>query len=195
MLREDENALQKNNNALSEDRMWEAVVSNDGAYDGVFFYAVLTTKIVCRPSCRSKVPRRENVVFFNDLNTALAEGFRPCKRCRPDLGQEFHPELDWVVKAKSILESEYSDPGVLTGLPARINISLTHLERLFKKNTGLTLKRYLLCVRIEKARVLLRKPGYNNTDVCFDVGFSSLSNFYTEFRRQTGVTPGEYRSR
>jgi AraC family transcriptional regulator of adaptative response / methylphosphotriester-DNA alkyltransferase methyltransferase len=175
--------------------MWDAVVSNDGAFDGVFYYAVLTTRIICRPSCRSKAPRRENVVFFRDLKTALAEGFRPCKRCRPDLGQEFHPELDWVAAAKSILESECSDPAVLSGLPARINISLTHLERLFKKNTGLTLKRYLLCVRIEKARILLKKPGHNNTDVCFDVGFSSLSNFYTEFRRQTGMTPGEYRSR
>jgi len=162
--------------------MWDAVVSSDGAYDGIFCYAVLTTGIVCRPSCRSKVPRRENVVFFRDFNTALAEGFRPCKRCRPDLGREFRPELDWVAAAKSILENEYFDPGVLAGLPARIHISLTHLERLFKKNMGLTLKRYLLCVRIEKARILLKKPGHNNTDVCYDVGFSSCSDLPGRFR-------------
>ena len=63
---------------------WDAVATRDRAMDGVFFYAVMSTGIYCRPSCPSKRPRRENVVFFRAREAAEGAGFRPCKRCKPE---------------------------------------------------------------------------------------------------------------
>ena len=62
---------------------WEAVASRDARADGTFFYGVRTTGVFCRPSCASRLPRRENVAFFDDADAARAAGFRECKRCRP----------------------------------------------------------------------------------------------------------------
>lgn len=46
---------------MTEQKMWNAVKNSDASYDGLFFYAVKTTGIFCRPSCRSKLPKRENI--------------------------------------------------------------------------------------------------------------------------------------
>jgi AraC family transcriptional regulator of adaptative response/methylated-DNA-[protein]-cysteine methyltransferase len=69
---------------LTDHKEWEAVEARDRAMDGVFLYAVISTGIYCRPSCPSKRPRRENVVFFRAREAAEQAGFRPCKRCKPD---------------------------------------------------------------------------------------------------------------
>lgn len=67
-----------------QDIYWNAVKNSDPSYDGVFFYAVTTTNIFCRPSCKSRLPKREHVMFFRTKEEAKSKGFRPCKRCRPD---------------------------------------------------------------------------------------------------------------
>ena len=67
----------------SENEKWDAVVSNCHDANGVFWYGVTSTKIVCKPSCSSRAPKRENVLFFDDLSLALEDGFRCCKRCKP----------------------------------------------------------------------------------------------------------------
>ncbi len=59
---------------------WKAIVENDKSYDGEFFYAVRTTGIFCRPSCKSRPPKRENIRLFKTAEQALAEHFRPCKK-------------------------------------------------------------------------------------------------------------------
>ena len=64
--------------------IWEAIIHCDPAYDGKFYYGVHTTGIFCRPSCKSKKPKRENVSTFKTIDEALSAGFRPCKRCRPE---------------------------------------------------------------------------------------------------------------
>ncbi len=69
---------------ISDTEKWQAVVNCDKGYDGLFFYGVTTTGIFCRPACRAKTPRRENVVFFGNAEQAIEAGFRPCKKCRPD---------------------------------------------------------------------------------------------------------------
>ena len=70
---------------MMREEMWKAVSENDPSYDGILFYAVKSTGIYCRPSCKSKIPKRENVCFFDTAEKARAAGFRPCKRCRSDL--------------------------------------------------------------------------------------------------------------
>ncbi|MGU3458600.1 Ada metal-binding domain-containing protein [Bacillus sp. D48C] len=66
----------KDQNNLSRDTMWKATVSCDSAYDGIFFYAVKTTGIFCRPSCKSKVPNYENVSFFSNAQEAQRAGYQ-----------------------------------------------------------------------------------------------------------------------
>lgn len=68
----------------TDDSRWAAVTTRDAHADGTFFYAVRTTGVFCRPSCASRLPRREHVSFFADPAAARAAGFRPCKRCRPE---------------------------------------------------------------------------------------------------------------
>lgn len=178
---------------LSEDTMYQAVISNEQRYDGVFFYAVKTTGIVCRPSCKSKVPNRENVIFFDTVDDALQQGYRVCKRCRPDLRPGDRAELDAVFVACDILNQEYANPDLLHELPLRIGISSSHLQRLFKKAVGQTTKEYLQKLRITKAAELLVRSNLSNIDVCMESGFANLSTFYVAFRSETGLSPKEYR--
>lgn len=63
--------------------MWQAIVQNDSSYDDKFYYGVKTTRIFCRPSCKSRPPKIENVRIFQNVQQALSENFRPCKRCKP----------------------------------------------------------------------------------------------------------------
>ena len=63
----------------------QAIQSRDKAYDGQFIYGVKTTKIICKPGCPAKVPLEKNIVFFVTLEEAVQSGYRPCKRCRPEL--------------------------------------------------------------------------------------------------------------
>ena len=71
------------NSILTEDEKWLAVVNRDPKYDGLFFCCVKTTKIYCKPSCKSRTPLRRNVLFSENASQAVELGFRACKRCRP----------------------------------------------------------------------------------------------------------------
>lgn len=178
---------------LSEDAMYHAVISNEEQVDGSFYYAVKTTGIVCRPSCKSKVPNRENVTFFTMLEDALRQGYRPCKRCRPDMGVRYMPEMDAVEAACTIMNQEYNNPDLLKRLPFRVGVSSSHFNRLFKKAMGQTPNEHLQRIKIAKATELLSGSMMSNIDVCMAAGFTTLSSFYAIFRRETGLSPKEYR--
>jgi AraC family transcriptional regulator, regulatory protein of adaptative response / methylated-DNA-[protein]-cysteine methyltransferase len=64
---------------------WDALKCRDPKAEGKFFYSVISTRVYCRPTCSARLPRRENVVFHATLTEAKSTGFRPCKRCQPDL--------------------------------------------------------------------------------------------------------------
>jgi AraC family transcriptional regulator of adaptative response / methylphosphotriester-DNA alkyltransferase methyltransferase len=89
------------------DESWQAIVLSDAAYDGKFYYGVITTGIYCRPSCKSRVPVKTNVKLFENSLQAIAENFRPCKRCKPDGGRL--PNEEWVSQIVSAIESHYSE--------------------------------------------------------------------------------------
>ena len=98
---------------MTEPEMWEAVQRSDASYDGLFFYAVKTTGIFCRPSCKSKPPKRENLCYFASGEEARAAGFRPCKCCRSDL-LEYQPmrEIAAEIKARLDKASSLDDVGL-----------------------------------------------------------------------------------
>ena len=70
---------------LTEDEMWIGVIECNKNYDGKFYYAVGTTHIYCRPSCTSRTPLRRNIVYFKTRGEAEMAGYRPCKRCQPEM--------------------------------------------------------------------------------------------------------------
>ncbi len=179
---------------LTPEVMWEAVKTNNPAYNGRFYYGVKSTGIFCRPSCKSKRPNKNNVRFFSTSLKALGEGYRPCKRCRPDLENIcFDPLQELTARVTRLLETEYSRPEILSELPIHIGISQFHLQRCYKKQTGLTPRLYLQKIRVQKALELLTNQAVNNTEICFALGFQSLSNFYAAFHSEMGLPPGVYR--
>lgn len=177
---------------ISDNEKWQAVIGCDKDYDGLFLYGVKTTGIFCRPSCRAKTPVRENVVFFDSPECALEEGFRPCKKCRPDKAV-FEPDLELVKKAKDFLNENFDKTVNLRDISKELGVSLNHLTRLFKQHNGLTPAQYITKLRIDKAAELLDQRDIDILEIAYRTGFKSLSNFYKCFKEQTGKTPKEYR--
>lgn len=170
---------------------WQSVASNNAAADGDFFYAVKTTGVYCRPSCTSRLPRRENVVFFDTRAQAEQAGYRPCKRCTPDRASRAERDVDRIAKACRMIEASETEPQ-LDKLAKQVGISSYHFHRLFKRITGLTPHQYAIAHRDRKVRTGLAE-GRRVTDAVFDAGFNSSGHFYATAEQTLGMTPASYR--
>ena len=173
------------------DEQWEAVVSNNAEYDGEFFYAVKTTGIFCRPSCKSKAPKRENVRFFDKVDDALADGFRPCKRCKPT--GTMLPDEEWVATVKAYIERSFASNLSLHFLAEETHGTPFHLHRIFKRVTGITPMTYTQQVRIAEAKALLASTSLSIAEIGSQVGMGNTPYFITLFKRMTRRTPEAYR--
>lgn len=175
----------------SDDERWNAVVHRDGHADGKFFYSVKTTGIYCRPSCASKLARRENVRFHHSCKDAERAGFRPCKRCQPD-----GPTLDElyaaaITKVCRMMANSEKMPALKT-LAKFAGMSPFHFHRVFKKITGLTPKAYAAAHRAERMRAELPKRN-TVTEAIYGAGFNSNGRFYAESSQMLGMTPKKFR--
>lgn len=177
---------------LTDYDKWNAVVECNDSYDCKFLYGVKTTGIYCKPSCKSKTPLYDNIVFFDCKEQAVAFGLRPCKRCRPDL-LSYEPTLELVRQVKQIYDTYYTDHNQLAIEVKNLNISQNHLIRLFSKAYDITPNEYMNTLRIKKAVELLINSEMNILHIATLSGFRSLSNFYPCFKKQIGMTPSEYR--
>lgn len=177
---------------ISDNEKWKAVESCDSNYDGTFFYGVRTTGIFCRPSCKSKTPVQGNATFFNSAASAMAAGFRPCKRCCPDK-IVFEPDSELINKVKVILEADYNNKVDLQQISKQLGVSTNHLIKIFKRHNSFTPTQYLIKIRINKASELLNQTDISILEIAYMTGFKSLSNFYKCFTEQTGRTPNECR--
>lgn len=177
---------------FSFDEMWEKILACDRTYDGLFFTAVKTTKIYCRPSCRSRKPKKVNVEFYSSISQAEEAGYRACKRCQPE--SEHSPHEGMVRQVISFLVTHYKQNLTLEDISSHIGVSPFYLERLFKQETQETPRAYLEKIRIDKAAFLLKSTAMTNLDICYEVGFQSPSNFYRVFGRMKKCTPNEYRN-
>jgi len=170
---------------------WDAVAARDRSMDGVFFYAVLSTGIYCRPSCPSKRPRRENVVFFRARVAAEHAGFRPCKRCKPE-GAGSDPNGQLVEKTCRYIDTHPDEPVTLEALGRALGISPFHLQRTFKALTGITPRAYSDSRRLNSLKAGLRE-GHSVTRSLYDAGYGSSSRLYERASSQLGMTPSRYR--
>ena len=167
---------------------WQQVVARDARQDGRFVFAVRTTGIYCRPSCPSRRPRRDSVEFFAGPNEAERAGYRACLRCKPT---QISAQAQYVTHARQLLDNA---EGVVTlrELSQRVGLSPFHLQRLFKRATGLSPREYQSARRLQHVKTGLRK-GEDVTTALYDAGFGSPSRLYEKAPQQLGMTPGEYR--
>lgn len=178
--------------ALSDDEMWEAVIQNNKAYDGHFFYAVKTTGIVCRPSCKSKDPKRENVCYFFHLAHAFDQGFRSCKRCCPNLIGPTNEE-EVVNNAVKIIEKKYMTHLTLKKLASEVGVSPYHFQRLFKKVKGFTPTIFINDYRLKKSVELLVETDWTMTKIAQEVGYQTSTYFSSCFRKKLSLSPSAFR--
>ena len=173
----------------TEDWRWTAVLDRDAAADGRFVYAVASTRIYCRPTCPSRRPRRAQVRFFATTSAAEAEGYRACRRCRPT---EREPDtMRRVREARRYLDEHLDETVTLDRLGRAVGLSPWHLQRTFKRITGVTPRAYAGARRMERMKSRL-KVGDSVTRATYDAGYSSPSRVYDQSRARLGMTPGAY---
>jgi AraC family transcriptional regulator of adaptative response / methylphosphotriester-DNA alkyltransferase methyltransferase len=173
------------------DEQWEAISNNDAAYDGQFYYAVKTTGIFCRPSCKSRLPNRDNIGVFPNSEHAFHSGYRPCKRCKPT-GQRL-PDEEWIAIVTDYVDSHYKETLSLETLAHLSHGSPYHLHRTFRKVTGQTPVHYIQHVRINRAKALLSDSSPTVKEIASAVGLPNTAYFITLFKKMTGDTPEAYR--
>ncbi|WP_118184001.1 bifunctional DNA-binding transcriptional regulator/O6-methylguanine-DNA methyltransferase Ada [Paraburkholderia phosphatilytica] len=173
----------------TDDARWTAVNRRDKDADGEFFYAVKTTGVFCRPSCASRLPRRENVAFFNTTDDARAAGFRDCKRCQPG---GLPRELEIVRRACAALDADPQQRLTLAQLSDAVHVSPFHLQRLFKRVVGVSPRQYQAAQRGAALRDALSR-GADVTRASADAGFSSPSRMYDTAPAELGMAPSAYR--
>ena len=157
---------------------WQAIIHNDSSYDSKFFYAVKSTGIFCRPSCKSRIPNRNNVRIFHHAEQALSENFRPCKRCKPN-GITL-PNEEWVEQIKDYIEKHYDESLTLDMLAEMCHGSPFHLQRTFKRIIGLTPIEYIQQFRVLKATEYLLHTNQSIKEISTAVGIEtqSISQLY-----------------
>jgi AraC family transcriptional regulator of adaptative response/methylated-DNA-[protein]-cysteine methyltransferase len=173
--------------SLSE--MKRAVYNKDRSYDGIFFVAVRSTNIFCRPSCPARKPLEKNITFFPAARDALFAGFKPCKRCNPLRVNGDSPA--WVQKLFGLVES--SPVNRLRDSDLRkAGIEPSRARRYFTKNFGMTFHAFSRSRRLGEALAKIRE-GRSIDDVVFDNGYGSHSGFRDAFGKLFGKPPGRSR--
>lgn len=175
-----------------QDPRWAAIVARDAKADALFVYGVKTTGVYCRPSSASRLPRPENIEFFDTPAQAEAAGYRPSKRAAGDQTQLAAHHAQLVAEACRQIEQAQIPPS-LEALANGAGLSSFHFHRVFKAVTGLTPKGYASALRSRKVRHGL-KGEQSVTDALYDAGFNSNSRFYESADQLLGMKPSDYKA-
>ncbi|HEY7347080.1 MAG TPA: bifunctional DNA-binding transcriptional regulator/O6-methylguanine-DNA methyltransferase Ada [Ktedonobacterales bacterium] len=177
----------------NEASYWQAVLTRDRNSDGRFVYAVRSTGIYCRPSCPSRRPKREQVLFFLLPQVAEQAGFRACRRCQPRTVDGYtNEQVELVHQACRAIEAHLDDDLSLASLGAQLHISPHHLQRSFKRIVGITPRQYAETCRLGRFKSRLRE-GETVTSAMYEAGYSSSSRLYERAPAHLGMTPTAYR--
>ncbi|WP_460372242.1 bifunctional DNA-binding transcriptional regulator/O6-methylguanine-DNA methyltransferase Ada [Pseudomonas sp. Tul1A2] len=174
------------------DPRWAAVLARDPQADGQFVYAVKTTGIYCRPSSLARLPKPQNVEFFDTAQQAEAAGYRPSKRASKDQSDVAAQHAATVATACRQIETA-ENPPALSELAETAGLSPFHFHRVFKAATGLTPRAYAAAHRSRRVREHLA-DGSSVTDALYEAGFNSNSRFYESANHLLGMKPGDYRA-
>lgn len=174
----------------------QARLSRDTRFDGLFFTAVTSTGIYCRPVCPAPAPRPRNVTYFPNAAAAESAGFRPCLRCRPELAPG---DVGWrrgdevVARALALIDDGLLADAPLASLAARLAISERQLRRLFVVQLGAPPVGVHATRRLLLAKQLLSDTSLPIIDVAMAAGFGSLRRFNAVFREAYRMAPRDIR--
>ncbi|MBL0923381.1 MAG: methylphosphotriester-DNA--protein-cysteine methyltransferase family protein [Sphingomonadaceae bacterium] len=181
---------------LDETECREAMARRDARYDGVFYVGVKTTFIYCRPVCKARMPRFENVRFYQTAAGAEAAGFRPCLRCRPEAAP-FSPAWKGskatVDRAMRLIDDGALDRGTVDDLAARLGIGARHLSRLFRDHIGATPTQAAATARLGRAKRMLDDSELTLCEIAGRAGFPSSRSMSTAFLSSYGRRPSQMR--
>ena len=174
---------------------WEQVLARDASADGQFFYAVKSTGIVCKPSCPSRRPTRENARFFPTLSAALEAGFRACRRCEPErTSARPDPQARVIARVAKYLEQHAGKRVTTEALAKAAGVNRLTLLRAFRRVFGVSPAQYARTLRLETFKKKIKEPTMRVTDAIYDAGFGSSSRLYENSSARLGMTPREMRN-
>lgn len=185
---------------LDPAQCYRALQAHDPRFDGVFFIAVTTTGIYCRPICPARVPAAERCRYFSRAAEAERAGFRACFRCRPELAPGLGraaasvDALDRLVAAASTrIESGYLNDGSVDELAAELGVTARHLRRALESKLGVTPIELAQSKRLALAKQLLQETSLPLSEVAFASGFASVRRFNAAFQARFERAPSEVR--
>jgi AraC family transcriptional regulator of adaptative response/methylated-DNA-[protein]-cysteine methyltransferase len=199
-------------------RQWQQVLERDATADGQFFYAVKSTKIYCRPSCASRRPNKKNVAFFPTASAAEAAGFRPCKRCEPQLAvPRPDPQAAVVAAATDYMAEHAGERTRLVDLAKAAGVGRLTILRGFRRVLGVSPGEFAKAQRVARFKDALKpaaapkparpdsqqalsraaareatagsQPAKRITDAIYEAGFGSSSRLYESSGEALGMTP------
>ena len=177
--------------------LYNALTSRDARFDGLFFVAVTSTRIYCRPICPAKTPRAANCRFFDTPQEAEQAGFRPCLRCRPELAPGSAPVDDARRIALQIVQrledGELDERAGLEEIAGQFELSSRQIRRIVQRELGVPPIQLLLTRRLLLAKQLLTETNWPMADIAFASGFASLRRFNDAFSRRYGMPPTRLR--
>ncbi|MGH8077556.1 MAG: AlkA N-terminal domain-containing protein [Lysobacter sp.] len=176
----------------------QARLSRDARFDGLFFTAVTSTGIYCRPMCPAPAPKPKNITYYGNAAAAEAAGFRPCLRCRPELAPgagAWRRGDEVVARALKLIDEGALAEHPLSALAARVNLSERQLRRLFVDRLGAAPIGVHGTRRLLFAKQLLTETTLPVTEVALAAGFGSLRRFNTTFREAYRMAPRDLRKR
>ncbi|MFI1654399.1 AlkA N-terminal domain-containing protein [Streptomyces sp. NPDC020472] len=180
------------------ERCVRAVQSKEARFDGVFFTAVRTTRIYCRPSCPAVPPKPENMEFHPSAASCQRAGYRACKRCRPDTSPgspQWNVRADAVARAVRLIQDGVVDREGVPGLARRLGWSTRQIERQLLAELGAGPLALARAQRAQTARLLIETTSMAFGEIAFAAGFSSIRTFNDTVREVFALTPGELRAR
>ena len=170
-------------------KFWDAVLRRDENFEGRFVYAVRSTGIYCRPTCPSRRPNRRHVIFFTTRIEAERAGFRPCRRCKPQ--ESISASSSLIKRACTYIQENHTEPLRLADLSRHLDVSSSHLQRVFKRSLGISPAQYAETCRMKTVKHHLQR-GKDVTTAIYESGFGSSSRLYEKAQTRLGMTPATY---
>ena len=164
---------------MDDEQRYQAAASKDARFDGVFFIAVATTGIYCRPSCPA-MPKRANIRFYPTAAAAQQAGFRACKRCRPDASPgspEWNTRADLSARAMRLIADGIVDREGIAGLADRLGYEQRQVRRVLTAELGASPLALARAQRAQTARILVETTKLPMGDIAFAAGFASIRQF------------------
>ncbi|HAS6084879.1 TPA: helix-turn-helix domain-containing protein [Vibrio vulnificus] len=185
-----------NYSSLTTEQCQQARMARDSRFDGLFYVAVKSTGIFCRPVCPANLPKEENVEYYHDKAQALSAGYRPCLRCRPDSAPD-----SWAWKgvettfqrALTLIEQGALQTERLSALAQRLGVSDRYIRQLFRRYLGISPKQYAQSQQLLFAKQLLHGSSLSVTEIGFASGFNSTRRFNDAFQKSMGMPPSKIR--